>query len=179
MKKTSIVLIDDHAILRMGLISLFNTSDAFEVLADAGNGEDGIRKALKFRPDVVIMDLMMPDMDGIESTRRLLADWPEARVLILTTFGSSDGLARALNVGAKGAILKSADWKEFHKAIIAVADGGTYLSNEIEQIMADEPPTPSLSPRQREILALIVEGGKRTTTSPTSCESQPPSSKNI
>lgn len=158
MKKTSIVLIDDHAIMRMGLISLLNTSGLFNIVGDAGNGADGIRKALRLRPDVIIMDLMMPQMDGVETTKRLLDEWPEAKILILTTFGTSDGLSRALEAGARGAILKNADWKVFQKAVAAIAAGKSYVSDEVSQIMADDPPIPDLSPRQKEILALVVEG---------------------
>ena len=158
MKKTSIVLIDDHAIMRMGLISLLNTSGLFNIVGDAGNGADGIRKALRLHPDVIIMDLMMPQMDGVETTKRLLDEWPEAKILILTTFGTSDGLSRALEAGARGAILKNADWKVFQKAVAAIAAGKSYVSDEVSQIMADDPPIPDLSPRQREILTLVVEG---------------------
>lgn len=158
MKKTSVVLIDDHSIMRMGLISLLNTSGQFDVVGDAGNGADGIRKTLRLRPDVIIMDLMMPQMDGVETTKRLLAEWPEAKVLILTTFGTSDGLSRALEAGARGAILKNADWKVFQEAVAAIAAEKSYVSDEVSQIMADDPPIPDLSPRQKEILALVVEG---------------------
>ena len=160
MEKTSVVLIDDHSIMRMGLISLLNTSGLFNVVGDAGNGADGIRKALRLRPDVIIMDLMMPQMDGVETTKRLLDAWPEAKVLILTTFGTSDGLSRALEAGARGTILKNADWKVFQKAVADIAEGKSYVSDEVSQIMADDPPIPDLSPRQREILALVVEGRK-------------------
>ena len=158
MKQTTVVLIDDHSIMRMGLISLLNTSGSFTVLGDAGDGETGIKKALKLRPEVVIIDLMMPVMDGVETTRRLLEAWPEARVLILTTFGTAEGLARALEVGACGAILKSADWKEFRAAINDIATGKRYIASEIEQIIAENPPLPALSPRQGEILQLLVKG---------------------
>ena len=144
--------------MRMGLISLLNTSGLFNIVGDAGNGADGIRKALRLRPDVIIMDLMMPQMDGVETTKRLLDEWPEAKILILTTFGTSDGLSRALEAGARGAILKNADWKVFQKAVAAIAAGKSYVSDEVSQIMADDPPIPDLSPRQKEILALVVEG---------------------
>ena len=144
--------------MRMGLISLLNTSGLFNIVGDAGNGADGIRQALRLRPDVIIMDLMMPQMDGVETTKRLLDEWPEAKILILTTFGTSDGLSRALEAGARGAILKNADWKVFQKAVAAIAAGKSYVSDEVSQIMADDPPIPDLSPRQREILTLVVEG---------------------
>ena len=87
----SVLLIDDHAVMRMGLAALLGTCPEIEVVGDAGDGESGIRKALKARPDVVIMDLAMPEMDGAETTRRLLEKMPEAKVLALTTVGTSDG----------------------------------------------------------------------------------------
>ena len=111
MKPITLLLVDDHAVMRMGLASLLETCKDVEVIGDTGDGESAIRKALKLRPDVVIMDLMMPEMDGVETTRRLLAKWPEANVLVLTTFATSDGISHALEAGAKGAVLKNADLK--------------------------------------------------------------------
>lgn len=160
MKKTTVLLIDDHAIVRMGLISLLKTSGAFDVVGDAGDGPDGIEKALRLRPDVVILDLLMPVMDGLETARRLLAAWPEAKILMLTTFGMADGLARALEAGSHGAILKSADWKEFRTAVAEVAANRRYVADDIAQMLAAASPLPSLSPRQRQILERIVEGRK-------------------
>ena len=159
---TSVLLIDDHAVMRMGLAALLGTCPEIEVVGDAGDGESGIHKALKARPDVVIMDLAMPEMDGAETTRRLLEKMPEAKVLALTTFGTSDGLARILDAGARGAILKSADLAELRKAIADVAAGRRFVSAEIEQIMTDDPPLPTLSPRQGEILDAIARGLSNT-----------------
>ena len=158
MKPTTILLVDDHAVMRMGLVSLLETCRDVEVIGDTGDGESAIRKALKLRPDVVIMDLMMPEMDGIETTRRLLEKWPEANVLVLTTFATSDGISRALEAGAKGAILKNSDLKGLRAAIHDVAEGKRHCSAEVEQIMTDDPPIPELSLRQLEILNSIVRG---------------------
>ena len=158
MKPTTILLVDDHAVMRMGLASLLETCRDVEVIGDTGDGESAIRKALKLRPDVVIMDLMMPEMDGVETTRRLLEKWPEANVLILTTFATSDGISRALEAGAKGAILKNSDLKGLRAAIHDVAEGKRHCSAEVEQIMTDDPPIPELSLRQLEILNSIVRG---------------------
>ena len=101
MTKIKTLLIDDHAVMRMGLASLLETTKEVEVVGDAGKGAEGIRKALTTRQDVVIMDLMMPGMDGIETTRALLEKWPEANVLVLTTFETSGGISHALGAGAK------------------------------------------------------------------------------
>ena len=158
MRKISTLLVDDHAVMRMGLVSLLESTREVTVAGDVGKGAEGIVQALKLRPDVVILDLMMPGMDGIETTRRLLREWPEARVLILTTFETSDGINQAPEAGAKGAILKSAELKDLLDAIRTVNAGKTYLSSEIRQIMKDDPPVPELSARQQELLDSLVRG---------------------
>ena len=158
MNKTTVLIIDDHAILRMGLASLLNAKSGIEVVGDAANGRTGIQKAVKLRPDVVIMDLMMPGMDGTETTRQLLAKIPESRILILTTFGTSDGITHALEAGAKGAIMKNCDFGELVTAIRTVARGEHYISPDVNRIIAKDPPIAPLSPRQAEILHSIVRG---------------------
>ena len=158
MSKIKILIIDDHAILRMGLASLLNAKSGIEVIGDAANGKTGIPKVLKLQPDVVIMDLMMPGMDGTETTRQLLAKAPDSKILILTTFGTSDGITRALEVGAKGAIMKNCDFGELVTAIRTVAAGKSYVSPEIKRIISNDPPVATLSPRQSEILRSIVRG---------------------
>ena len=158
MSKIRILIIDDHAILRMGLASLLNSKGDVEVVGDAANGVSGVRKAQKLKPDVVITDLMMPGMDGCETTRQLLAADPSANVLILTTFGTSDGITHALDAGARGAIMKNCDFGELVTAIRTVAAGKTYVSPEIQRIISSDPPVATLSPRQSEILRSIVQG---------------------
>ena len=158
MNKTTVLIIDDHAILRMGLASLLNAKSGIEVVGDAANGKTGVQKALKLNPDVVIVDLMMPGMDGTETTRQLLARAPEGKILILTTFGTSDGIAHALEAGARGAVMKNCDFGELVMAIRSVARGSRYVSPEIERIIAKDPPVAPLSPRQAEILQSIVRG---------------------
>ena len=158
MNKTTVLIIDDHAILRMGLASLLNAKSGIEVVGDAANGRTGIPKVLKLHPDVVIMDLMMPGMDGAETTRQLLAKDPGSKVLILTTFGTSDGITHAIEAGARGAIMKNCDFGELVTAIRTVAKGEEYLSPEIKRIISRDPPIAPLSPRQAEILQSIVRG---------------------
>ena len=169
MNKTSVLIIDDHAILRMGLSSLLNAKNDIEVVGDAANGKVGIQKALKLKPDVVIMDLMMPGMDGTETTRQLLAKDPDSKVLILTTFGTSDGIAHALEAGARGAVMKNCDFGELVMAIRSVARGSRYVSPEIERIIAKDPPVAPLSPRQAELLGDVEVF--QTPTSPSSSAS--------
>ena len=158
MSKIRVLIVDDHAILRMGLSSLLRQKTDIEVVGDADGGESAIRKVQKLRPDVVIMDLMMPGMDGTEATRRIVADNPGTRVLILTTFGTADGLAHAIEAGAQGAILKSADFPDLVEAVRTVARGDRYVSPDISSILAEEPPVPELSERQAEILESIIKG---------------------
>ena len=153
-----VLIVDDHAILRMGLASLLASKSEIEVVGDASDGPSGIRKALKLKPDVVIMDLMMPGMDGIEATKELLAKAPESKILILTTFGTSNGINNALEAGAMGAVMKNCDFSELADAIRAVASGKRYVAADVERILVAEPPVAALSPRQTEILQSIVRG---------------------
>ena len=158
MNAIRILLVDDHAVMRMGLASLLGTQKGLTIVGDAGDGETGIRLAQKLRPDVVIMDLLMPGMDGVETTGRIKKAIPDTKVLILTTYGTADGIAHALDAGASGALVKTVELKELVSAIRAVTAGERVISPEIEQILTNDPPVPELSPRQSEILASIVRG---------------------
>ena len=156
--KVRVLIADDHSAVRMGLASLLGTAKNVEVAGEAVNGEDAVRKALKLRPDIVIMDLVMPKRDGAAATEEILAAAPETKVLILTTFGTSDDIARALRVDAMGAIMKSATNRELLAAVQSVAQGRRFVSAEVEGILANDPPIPELSQRQREILESIARG---------------------
>jgi len=158
MEKIRVLIADDHAIVRMGLASLLGTSKSIAVIGEAFDGEDTVKKALKFKPDVVIMDLVMPRKDGVAATAALRETTPKTKVLILTTFSSSTDIAKALNAGALGAALKSSSNDELIEAVLTVARGERYLTAEIVQLLEEEPPPPSLSPRQVEILELIARG---------------------
>jgi len=158
MKKTTVMIVDDHAIFRMGLASLLGTAKDISVIGDAGDGESAVKKALKLRPDVVIMDFLMPGMDGAEATRRLLLEWPDAKVVIFTTYDSANGIGHALDAGAKGAIVKKAEFDDLLDAIRAVAAGGTFISPEIAQVLKSSPATAPLSPRQADVLELVTLG---------------------
>ena len=158
MNRIRVLIVDDHSILRMGLASLIGTRKDIEVAGDAESGQSAVAKFTQLRPDVVIMDLMMPGMDGIEATRKILSRSPDAKILILTTFGTSDKIAAALRAGALGAIMKNAAFPDLVAAIKATARGERYVADEIERIMADDPPVQDLSQRQLQILELMVRG---------------------
>ncbi|MBR3222724.1 MAG: response regulator transcription factor [Kiritimatiellae bacterium] len=157
-KTIKVLIVDDHAILRMGLASLLNTRKDIRVIGDASNGATAVSKTVKLNPDVVIVDLMMPGMDGVETTKNILAAAPNTKVMILTTFGTSDGIIHALEAGAKGAIMKNVEFPELVAAIRSIASGDKVISPEIQRILESNPPVPTLSPRQTEILESIVRG---------------------
>ncbi|MBR4258171.1 MAG: response regulator transcription factor [Kiritimatiellae bacterium] len=158
MTPTRVLIVDDHAILRMGLASLLSSKKDIEVVGDAANGPEGIRRAIELKPDVVVMDLMMPGMGGAEATARLLEKAPDAKVLIITTFDTSDGIDRALKAGARGAIMKNCDFEELVDALRTVASGGSYIAPDVKRLFSNDPPAITLSPRQREMLQSIARG---------------------
>ena len=153
-----ILIADDHAMVRMGLRVLLETEPDLEVVGEAKNGEAAVAEALRLRPDVVVMDLMMPRMDGIEATRELAARAPDAKVLLLTTFSTSDGLAEALAAGARGAFMKSVEDTALIAAIRKVAAGETAIAPDVRRLIREDPPAAKLTPRQRDILASITRG---------------------
>lgn len=157
-QKIKILIADDHLIVRTGLAALLSTEKDLEVVGQAKNGIEAVRETARLQPDIVIMDLMMPKMSGVEATAEIARTVPGARIVLLTTFGTSDGIAHALEAGAKGAILKNADNAELVKAIRTVARGGEFIAQEIRQQLAANPPVPEFTPRQREILASMVRG---------------------
>ena len=158
MDSIRILIADDHAIVRMGLVTLLGAQAGFEVVGEAANGEQAVARALKLKPDVVILDLVMPKKDGVCATAELREKLPTARCLILTSFGTSEELQAALKAGAAGILLKSTANSKLVAAIRKVASGKTYLAEDVEQLLAEETPIPELSPRQGEILESISRG---------------------
>ena len=157
-KKTSVMIVDDHAILRSGLKSLLGAQPDIEVAADASSGAAAVQIALDIRPDVILMDLMMPGMSGAEATAAVLKASPESKVLILTTFGTSAELADAFDAGATGAITKNVPSTELAAAIRDTAAGIRRMTPEIEQSLAELDEKPHFTPRQREVLDAITRG---------------------
>ena len=156
--KIRLLIADDHAVVRAGLSTLLGTESDIEIVAQAKNGKEAVAMAIETRPDVVIMDLRMPEMDGAMATAELLRQLPDAKVLVLTSFGEADGVAHALESGAAGAITKTAEDAELVSVVRRIAAGKKYISPEIRKLLHDNPPVPKLTPRQLEILGYIVKG---------------------
>ncbi|WP_433350766.1 response regulator [Microtetraspora malaysiensis] len=160
-----VLLADDHPVVRRGLAALLATLPGMEVVAQAGTGREVLREIGINRPDVVIMDLRMPVLDGVEATRRISKEYPGTAVLVLTMFQEDTLVADALKAGARGYLLKSAEQDEIERAIRAVAAGGAIFSSAVAgpvlgRIAAggNEPTLPALSPRERQVLDLIATG---------------------
>ena len=158
MPKIKVLIADDHAIVRMGLVALMSAEADIEVVGEAKNGIEAVREALRLRPDVVVMDILMPRKDGIAATQELREKLPDAKVLVLTSVGTSDDIRRVMAAGASGAVLKNADNQNVIDAIRAIASGRQVLSREVRKLIRENPPTPGLSPRQQEILASLTRG---------------------
>ena len=156
--KIKVLIADDHTIVRIGLTTLLNAESDIEVVGEARNGEMAVKEALRLTPDIVVMDLMMPKKDGAEATAELHERLPSSKVIILTTFGASDGIAHALESGAAGALMKTADDADIVSTIRAVAGGRTVISADIKRLLANDPPVPTLTPRQLEILSSMTRG---------------------
>ena len=158
MSKIRIIIADDHTIVRIGLKALVESETDIEVVGEAEDGEEAVQQAVRLHPDVVIMDLVMPKVDGVAATREIGRQAPNAKVLILTTFGTSDAIAHALETGARGALMKTTDDATIVTAIRQVAQGRKFISQEVQRQLTIDPPTEQLSPRQSEIMRSITKG---------------------
>ena len=160
MKKDTIgiLIADDHKIVRMGLAALLATENDLRLVGEAEDGVQAVRLAAELKPDVVVMDLMMPKKDGVEATREILAQSPGTKILILTSYGTSNAVGQAIESGAAGALIKTADDSQIVSAIRKLFAGETYVSPEIKRSMRDMPVIPVLSPRQAEVLKQLTLG---------------------
>ena len=167
---TTVLIADDQALVRVGLRKIINSEPGLEVLGEAGDGEAAVAAARRLRPDVVLMDIRMPVLDGIEATRRIVGPQPDTRVLILTTFGLDEYVYEALRAGASGFMLKDAPPEDIVDAVRIVARGEALLApavtRAVVEAFARQPslaPRPSevltrLTPRERDVLDLLVRG---------------------
>ena len=157
-EKIRILLADDHIIVRMGIASAISFESDMTVVGEAGNGEDAVRLAAELKPDVVVMDLMMPRMDGAKATSEILKDRPETGILILTSFITSADLGSAIRAGAKGALPKTSSQSEIIAAIRKVAAGSRIIPASMEKDIAIGRLAPELTARQIEVLRLASRG---------------------
>ena len=156
--RIKILIADDHQIVRMGLATIFAKEADLEVVGEARNGIEAVRFARELNPDIVLMDLLMPKKGGADATQEILSSNPSAKVLILTTFGESEEVKRALDAGASGALIKDTPHTKLVAAIRAIIKGKRVISPEIQQNLAEQSAAPELSERQIEILKLIADG---------------------
>ena len=157
-KQLRILIVDDHLVVRMGLAALISLEPGLSVVGEAEDGESALELVGKLHPDVVVMDIMMPRMNGVEATARIAASHPGTRILLLTTFSASGEVVQALDAGACGAIVKDSSQKDLVAAIRAVAAGSRVVSPEISRTIAGVSSKPQLSERHRTILDYVAKG---------------------
>jgi DNA-binding NarL/FixJ family response regulator len=164
---TRLLLVDDHRMMREGLRSLLEAHDSFDVIGEADNGRDAVKMTEELKPDVVVMDLGMKDLNGIEATRQIRTAFPRVAVVVLSTYAQEDYVLSALEAGAWAYVLKISAHEELLEAIESVARGRRFLSPEITALVVDagveaqiarDPENPRLSGREQEVLQLVAEG---------------------
>jgi DNA-binding NarL/FixJ family response regulator len=171
-ESTRILLADDHTIFRYGMRAMLSSLPEFEVVGEAATGEEAVARTAELRPDIVLMDIRMPGVNGIEATRRILEGNPRVGVVVLTMFEDDDSVFAAMRAGARGYVLKSADGDEVLRVIRAVASGEAHFGPEIARRLmgffsAPKPAAPSeafpeLTVRESEVLDLIAQGRSNT-----------------
>lgn len=160
-----VVLADDHPVVRRGLRALLESIEGYEVVAEASDGASAVREVQLARPDAVLMDVMMPGMDGLEATRRIVAALPGIAVLVLTMSDDDDTVLSAMRAGARGYLVKGADQEEIDRAIRAVVAGEAIFSAAVALRVLDQfsqrpitAPFPQLTSRERDVLELVAQG---------------------
>lgn len=158
MKKIRILIADDHKLVRIGLQSLIAGKSDMECVGEADNGETVVEQARQLRPDVILMDLMMPRMSGSAATKIIHQELPETRIIVLTSYGTSKEMADAIASGASGAMTKDIDTSELADTIRTVATGGQCISQKLQMMSREESLTPELTERQKMMLSAIAAG---------------------
>ena len=161
----SVLLVDDHEMVRLGVSSYLSAQEDIEVVAEAENGLEGYHKALSLKPDIILMDLVMDVMDGVEATQKILAEWPQAKIIIVTSFIDDEKVYPAIEAGAKSYLLKTSSAKEIANAIRSTFAGQQVMGPEVtEKIIARKDAEnqhhlhDDLTQRELEVLNLISQG---------------------
>ncbi|MGB8028710.1 MAG: response regulator transcription factor [Terracidiphilus sp.] len=157
-KLIRILTVDDHPLLRDGIASLVNSEADMRIVAEASGGREAIERFREHRPDITLMDLRMPDMDGIEAMAKIIQQYPAARIIVLTTYSGDALIIRALKAGAQGYLLKGQLRKELLDTIRSVHAGRKRISSEVAQQMANHAVDSLLTLREIDVLQLIAEG---------------------
>lgn len=162
MTKISVMLVDDHEMVRLGLKSFLNMQEDIQVVSEASNGREGIEKALELKPDVVVMDLVMPEIGGVEATLAILKEWPKAKILVLTSYLDNEKIYPVIDAGAKGYMLKTSSAAEILNAIRKVSKGQLAIETEVDKKIKDHDKHPDLhddlTAREYDILFLLAKG---------------------
>lgn len=156
--KIKIMVVDDHMLIRMGLVTASKVERDIAVVAEVEDGEAALENYRKHRPDVVIMDLRMPGMDGIETIKSLRQEFAGAKILVLSTYGSEEDIYRAVQAGASGYLLKDMPLKRIVEAIRTIHSGLTYFPEEISARMANRLNRPMLTAREVDVLQMVAKG---------------------
>jgi two-component system response regulator NreC len=158
MAKVHVLLADDHTVVRQGLRKILESCADIEVVGEVGDGAAAVTAAATLKPDVVLMDVRMEQLNGIEATRQILASEPKARVLMLSMYDNEQFVRQGIDAGAKGYLLKDVDDEVLVEAVLAVNAGGTYFSRTFEDSLMGGSSLDALTPKEREVLRLIGEG---------------------
>jgi DNA-binding NarL/FixJ family response regulator len=167
-----VLVVDDHPLFRFGLCTVLADEPSLDVVGEAANGRDAVSAARTFEPDVVVMDLHLPDIDGIEATRQIVSERPGTGIMVLTMFNDTESVFAAMRAGARGYLLKGSGQEEIVRAVHAVGRGEAIFGPDIATRVlgffntgpiASDPIFPELTSREREVLALIADGESNST----------------
>jgi len=153
-----VLTVDDHELVRKGIAAILSAEPGFELVGEANTGDEAIRLFREHRPDVTLMDLRLPDVSGVEATRKIRSEFPEARIIVLTSYDGDQDIYKALEAGVRGYLLKEMVHSEVLRAIRVVHSGKRFIPAEVSQHLNGFFPEVALTPREVEVLSLIARG---------------------